>query len=190
MKLLRLWRRIDWRLIIVFFLVAAIVHLIVTFMAVNDQRNSAYARLSALLPMNKMSVLDPVTPEKQPLPFLGPEARFAFCPFDTSGSPMRVRATLPDAGWTIGVYKPDGTSAYFASAAADRETTIELLLVPADDRFLGLSPQALGKPVDDNQLTISVAKGIVVVRAPERGAPYRQRAEDGLRRAVCVPGRA
>lgn len=190
MTLLRLWRRIDWRLVIVFFLVAAIVHLIVTFMAVNDQRNNAYARLTKVLPMNTMSVLDPVTPDKQALPFLGPEARYAFCPFDTAASPMRVRATLPDAGWTIGVYKPDGTSAYFASAASDRETTIELLIVPADDRFLGLSPQALGKTVDEAQLTIAVPKGIIVVRAPDRGVPYRKETEAGLSRAVCIPGRA
>lgn len=190
MRLLALWRRIDWRLIVVFFLVAAIVHLIVTFMAVNDQRGSAYARLTKSLPSNTMSLLDAVAPDKQPLPFLAPEARFAFCPFDTSASPVRVRAVLPDPGWTIGVYTPDGTSAYFATASADRETTIELLIVPADDRFLGLSPQALGKPVDDAQLTIAVAKGLVIVRAPDKGAPYRQEIETGLRKAACVPGRA
>jgi uncharacterized membrane protein len=190
MKLLRLWRRIDWRLIIVFVLVAAIVHLIVTFMAVNDQRGSAYVRLSKLLPSNKMTIVDPIAPDKQPLPFLAPEARFAFCPFDTAGAPIRVRAVLPDLGWTIGVYTADGTSAYVATASADRETTIELLIVPADDRFLGLSPQSLGKPVDEAQLTISAPKGIVVVRAPDKGKPYRHEIEAGLQRAVCAPGRA
>ncbi len=189
MKLLALWRRIDWRLVVIFFMIAAIVHIVSIFMAVNDQRGGAYARLARVLPSNTMSVLDPITPLKQPLPFLAPDAQYAFCPFETSAAPLRVKAVLPDLGWTIGVYTADGTSIYFAAASADRETEINLAIVPTDDRFLGLSPQALGRQSDASQLTIAAPNGLVVVRAPDRGEPYQAEARAMLAKASCVQGR-
>ncbi|HEY8193881.1 MAG TPA: hypothetical protein VIF13_02440, partial [Hyphomicrobium sp.] len=133
-----LLRRFDWRLLAIFVLVAAIVHIIATFLAVNDQRGTAYARLVHALPQNKMTVAAPVSPHHELLPYLAPDAQYAFCPFDTSDTTMRVHALLPDLGWTIGVYSPDGTNLYFAAASSERETTINLSIIPADDRFLGL----------------------------------------------------
>lgn len=189
MKLLAPFRRIDWRLIVIFFMVAAIVHIITTFMAVNDQRGAAYARLARALPLNQMSVLDPITPERQLLPFLAPDARYALCPFETSAAPMRVKAVLPDVGWTIGIYKSDGTSVYFAAAAAERETVINLAIIPTDDRFLGLSPQSLGRESEPTQLTVAAPKGLVVVRGPDRGPPYESEIRTTLAKASCVSGR-
>jgi uncharacterized membrane protein len=184
------WQRIDWRLMLIFVLVAAIVHLVETFLAVNDQRGAAYARLARTLPKNTMTISSAVSPEHQPLPFLAPDARYAFCPFETADAPMRVRALLPDLGWTIGIYAPDGTNVYFAAASADRETTIDLSIVPADNRFLGLPTEKLGQPGQDNEQTIAAPKGLIVVRAPDKGAPYRAQAEAILAKATCVSGRA
>lgn len=189
MKLLSLFNRFDWRLLAIFALVALIVHLVETFLIINDRRGAAYERLAAALPHNKMTVAAPVSPEHQPLPFLAPDARYAFCPFETASSPMRVHALLPDLGWTIGVYAPDGTNVYFAAASADRETTIDLAILPADDRFLGLPAQPLSQQEINNQQTIAVPKGLVVVRAPDRGAPYKSEAEAVLAKASCAPGR-
>jgi len=178
-----LLRRIDWRLLLIFVLVAAIVHIGATFVAANDQRGTAYARLVRLLPPNAMTILDPITPDRDVLPYLSPSARYAFCPFDTANATMRVHAQLPDLGWTIGVYAPDGTTLYFAAASADRETTINLSIIPADDRFLGLSGEA-AQTADTDQ-TISAQKGFIVVRAPDRGGPYRSETQAGLETASC-----
>ena len=62
MNLKSLVERVDWRLLLIFILVAAIVHVLETFLAVNDQRNAAYARLARELPHNTMTIADPVTP--------------------------------------------------------------------------------------------------------------------------------
>jgi uncharacterized membrane protein len=189
MKFWSLWQRFDWRLLMIFVLVAAIVHLIVTFMAVNDQRSTAYARIAHALPENTMTITGPVSPQHQPLPFLAPDARYAFCPFETADTTMRVKALLPDLGWTIGIYAPDGTSLYFAAASADRETTIDLSIVPADNRFLGLPPQDSMQLGIDTQQTIAAQKGLIVVRAPDKGEPYRAEAQEVLAKASCVAGR-
>ena len=42
----------------IFILVAAIVHVVETFLAVNDQRNAAYARLARELPHNTMTIAE------------------------------------------------------------------------------------------------------------------------------------
>jgi uncharacterized membrane protein len=190
MRLKALFIRFDWRLLMIFILVAGIVHLIVTFLAVNDQRGSAYARLASALPKNKMTITEPVTPRHQLLPFLAPDARYAFCPFETADTTMRVRALLPNLGWTIGIYAPDGTNIYFAAASADRESTIDLSIVPADDRFLGLpTPASMQQGIEAEQ-TIAAAKGLIVVRAPDKGEPYRAEVQSVLTKASCVVGGA
>ncbi len=190
MNLKSLVERVDWRLLLIFILVAAIVHVLETFLAVNDQRNAAYARLARELPHNTMTIADPVTPEHQALPFLSPDAHYAFCPFETNNSPMHVKALLPDLGWTIGIYAPDGSGIYFAAASADRETIVDLSIIPSDDRFLGLPAETPGRPGVDNQQTIAAPKGLVVVRAPDKGAPYRAEEDAILAKATCVSGRA
>jgi uncharacterized membrane protein len=177
-------RRLDWRLLLIFVLVAAIVHIIATFVAANDQRGTAYAHLAKLLPHNTMTILQPIVPRHEVLPYLAPDAQYAFCPFDTANSTLRVHALLPDLGWTVGVYAPDGTSLYFAAASSERETTINLSIIPADDRFLGLTAEA-HQAVDADQ-TIAAPKGFVVVRAPDRGAPYRAETQSVLAKAFCA----
>lgn len=189
---MKLLQRFDFRLLAIFLLVAGIVHLIATFLAVNDARGSAYSRLARSLPQNKMVITEPIAPNRQPLPFLAPDARFAFCLFDTTDTPMRVRALLPDLGWTIGIYAPDGQNLYFAAASAERETTVDLSIVPADDRFLGL-PQAIALPGSvpppiDVQNSIAAHKGLIVVRAPDKGDPYRADEQAVLAKASCTPG--
>jgi uncharacterized membrane protein len=182
-----LLQRFDWRLLAIFILIAGIVHIIVTFLAINDERGAAYTRLAAVLPKNQMTVTEAVTPQHQPLPYLAPEARYAFCPFETADMTVRVRALLPDLGWTIGIYAPDGTNLYFAAASAERETTIDLAILPSDDRFLGL-PEPGAQSLDTQQ-TITAPKGLIVVRAPDKGAPYMAQAEAALQKASCSAGR-
>jgi uncharacterized membrane protein len=179
--------RINWRVIAAIPLAAAAVHIVATFAAVRNKPASAYGRLKASLPANEMKLLDPVAPGHQPVPYLSADARVGICRFDTTSGPVAVSAVLPDLGWTLGIYKPDGTSAYFAAAAEGRSTAIELKIMPADDRFLGLSEQAKGGPaIADPQLVVTASAGLIVVRAPDKGAPYRSDAEAVLAKARCA----
>lgn len=180
--------RINWPYLLAIPLATAVVHLVMTFAILPNTSQSAYGRLKKTLPVNEMKLLDPVTPGHQPVPFLSADARLSICRFDTSKGPVSVSAVLPDLGWTLGIYKPDGTSAYFAAAAEGRTTDIELTIQPADDRFLGFSEHAKGgAAIADPQLVVPAAKGLIVVRAPDRGLPYRGQAETYLAKAKCSP---
>lgn len=180
-------RKFNWRLVAAIPVAAAIVHIIAAFAAERTTSDSAYGRLKQSLPINEMKVMDPIAPGHQPLPYLSADARIAICRFDTAKGPVAVSALLPDLGWTLGVYKPDGTSAYFAAAAEGRQTAIDLMIMPADNRFLGLSQQAKGGPaIVDPQLVVSAAKGLIVVRGPDRGIPYAAQLRSFLGKAKCA----
>lgn len=181
---MRFLRRVDWRLLMIFVLVAAIVHIGATFLAVNDQRGTAYSRLARTLPHNVMTILGPSDTQQAILPYLSPDARYAFCPFDTANATMRVHALLPDLGWTVGVYAPDGSSLYFAAASSERETTINLSIIPSDNRFLGFAGE--GQQTADADQTIAAPTGFIVVRAPDRGEPYRAETQSVLEKASCA----
>lgn len=168
--------------------IAGIVHIVSAFASMNDRSRDAYARLAPDLKANTMTLMPPVRPGAQYLPFLSTDARYALCRFDTTNGPVSVTAQLPDLGWTIGIYRRDGSAAYFAAASEGRTTNISLTLMPGDDRFTGLTPEALGKAdASASPLTVSARQGLVVVRAPDKGLAYAAQAETGLTQADCAP---
>jgi len=177
----------NWQLIIAAPVAAGILHICATFAAPYLTGASAYSRLAPALPVNKMQVLHPVTPGKEPLPFLSPDARYAMCRFDTSKGPVNVTATLPsDAGWTLTVHSPQGDNLYAAASTPGRTTPILLVLVPSDDRFLGVTPEARGVSRGTQPpLAVSATRGIVVLRGPDNGFAYRRRVLAGLKEARC-----
>lgn len=178
--------RLPWRWFVLLALIAAASHIAATLLAMNDATGRAHQRLSNGLPPNTMSLLAPVTPNAQPLPYLAPDARYAMCPFSTEDGPLSVNAVLPDLGWSLGVYHADGSSAYFAAGAPGRVTTIALTVVPDDTRFMGLTPQARGLGIDASpQLAVGAKSGVIVVRAPDRGSAYTTSATDTLALARC-----
>lgn len=177
----------NWQLIIAAPVAAGILHICATYAAPYLTGASAYSRLAPALPLNKMHILRPVTPGKEPLPFLSPDARYAMCRFDTSQGPVKVSATLPpDAGWTLTVHSPHGDNLYAAASTPGRVTSVLIMLVPSSDRFLGVTPEARGVSRGTQPpLAVSATRGIVVVRGPNGAFAYRPRVLAGLKEAHC-----
>ncbi len=147
----------------------------------------AYGRLTAGAPLHAMTILPPVTPSSQKLPFMSADAVYAICPFDTHNGAVAVTATLPAPGWALALYSPEGENFYVAVAPPGRPTTVSLLLMATDDRFTGLTPQARGQsPRDAAQLKVPADQGIVLVRAPDQGQAYRQQNLATLMLARCT----
>ncbi|HPG89595.1 MAG TPA: hypothetical protein PLD46_08065 [Hyphomicrobium sp.] len=186
----KIFPRIPARYFLLLPVAAAIVHLVATFIAMSDTRGSAYYRLDGALPVNTMQVLQPILPAHQPLPFLSSDARYAICRFSSAKGPVDVSAQLPDRGWTLGVYHPDGTTAYFAAGSLSRPTKVAITILAGDDRFVGSSQQTSGLTGQTvPQLTVAAREGLIVVRAPDRGQAYRQSEAAVLALAKCT-GRA
>jgi uncharacterized membrane protein len=177
----------NWRIIAAAFFAIAILHILATLVAPELTTSSGYDRLSRGLPVNKMQVLPPVAPGAQPLPFMSPDARYALCRFDTTDGSVAVTAVLPGPGWTLALYSTEGENFYTSVAQPGRRTNVSLLLVPTDDRFIALAPQARGEPAQaDSTLAVPAQKGVVVLRAPDQGLSYRARNLAELKRARCA----
>jgi uncharacterized membrane protein len=188
MKAASLLKDLNWQFILAVPVAAGILHICATLAAPYLTAASAYSRLAPALPINRMEVLNTSTPGAEPLPFLSPDARYAMCRFDTSGGPVTVASTLPpDIGWTLTVMTPQGDNIYAAASVPQRPTPIQLALVPSEDAFLGVTPEARGIARDAAQPTVlSATRGIVVVRAPDKGFSYQRHADAVLKDARCT----
>lgn len=179
-------KRFDLRLVLAAVFAIAVLHIAIVLSAPSLALSSAWDRLAPALTPNTMVVFPPVTPDAQPLPYLAPDVRVAVCLFDTRRGQVAISATLPAPGWTLTLYDKNGLAIYTAAGRPDRSTAISLLLVPDDDRFMGLTPEARGeRSPRQNQLRVQALKGIAVLRAPDAGYAYRARTEAELSLASC-----
>lgn len=178
----------NWTLILAAPVAAGILHICATLAAPHLTAASAYSRLAPALPLNKMLVLNPSAPGAEPLPFLSPDARYAMCRFDATGGPVTVSASLPpEPGWLLAVISPKGDNVYAAASTAGRTTPISIALVPSEDHFLGVTPEARGIARNvQPPFPVAITHGLVVVRGPDNGFAYRNALEAGLKRAQCT----
>jgi uncharacterized membrane protein len=177
----------NWQFILAAPVAAGILHICATLAAPYLTADSAYNRLAPGLPINKMRVLPEIGPGTEPLPFLSPDARYALCRFDTSAGPVTVTATLPpDPGWMLSVMSPQGDNIYVSASTPGRPTPITLALVPSEEHFLGVTPEARGIARDaDPPVALAAKHGIVVIRAADRGASYQRDTDATLGAARC-----
>jgi uncharacterized membrane protein len=165
---------------------AGIVHIAATLLVPLLATGGAVQRLLADLPPNKMLVLPPVTAESQPLPFMSPDTRVAVCRYDVSGGPVTISALLPDKGWSLGLYTPEGGTFYVVPAQDLRRAEVKFTLVPHGEEpsvgFLGSSRTSVAEP---SQIRVPHHEGLVIVRASLRGLAYKTELEAQLARATC-----
>lgn len=196
----RLWARvtnINVPLVAAALFASAILHILATLATPLLTPTSAYDRLARALPVNSMQLLPEIAPGAQPLPFLSPDARYAVCHFDTSDGAVALSAVLPEPGWMLALYSPQGEAFFTSVGTPVRRTEVSLLIVPGDDvwrlgaRPTGLATGLIGRPSPtmavsrDSMLTIPANEGIAVLRAPDQGEAYRNRALAELSRANC-----
>jgi uncharacterized membrane protein len=176
----------NWRLVLAALFAVVALHICATFAAPRLSLATPYDRLVASLPANAMRVLPPVTPSAQPLPFLAPDARMAVCRFDTSKGSIALTAGLPAPGWTLSLYNLDGENFYTAVGEPGRRVNISLLLIPEQERFQGLTPEARGeRSIPQSQLRVPASRGLAMLRATDAGLAFRARTEAELKRTTC-----
>jgi uncharacterized membrane protein len=191
MNIRSLAKRFNWRLVAAAFFAVAILHIIATLSTPSLTPSTGYERLAGDLPVNKMQILPPVSPEAQPLPFMGTDARYAVCRFDTEDGAVALNATLPDPGWILALYSPEGDNFFSSVAQPGRRRDVSLLLVPFDERFRGTAGETTpsSAPTADSRdptLTVPARRGIAIIRAPEQGEAYKVRNLAELKRARCT----
>lgn len=163
-----------------------IIHIAATLVMPQMATATAFQRLAASLPQNRMRVLPPTTADAQVLPFLEADVRLAICRYNVADAPVLVTATLPEKGWSIGLYTPQGDNFYAFPAQDMRRTDISFTLAPASDKFLGLFNLSRLNENTASHISVPTTEGLIVVRAPLRGRVYQSDTEINLQRAKCV----
>jgi uncharacterized membrane protein len=188
MKVPGFLKNANWQLIVAAPVAAGILHICATLAAPYLTAASAYSRLAPGLPVNRMQLVNVAAPGAEPLPFMSPDARYAMCSFDTSGGPVTVASTLPpDLGWSLTVVTPQGDNIYATASVPSRPTPVSIVLVPSEEAFLGVTPEARGIARDVQPPTpVSATRGIVVVRGPDKGFSYERHVEAVLKDARCT----
>lgn len=163
----------------------AVLHIVTTFAIPAINSGSAFDRVKFQLDLNTMKVLQPDTTGAMPLPFLSPDMRYAFCRYDISSGPVTVSAVLPDIGWSLALYTPQGDNFYAVPGQDGRAVEIVFNISPASDRLLIPVPGQRRADVDAAQVTSPSREGLVVIRAPNKGAAAAPMTDAALRRATC-----
>jgi len=178
--------RIKMHTLVLAAIAGAIVHIGATFAWPGLATGDAYRRLARTLPLDQMRVLPPTAPKTQVIAFQAPDLRYAVCRFNAAGAAIAVRARLPEAGWTFSVHGAQGQSVYVVAGQDQRPTDIALLLLPPGERFVGPLPEArLASGLA--QVPLPTAEGIIMIRAPAKGAAYQANLEAELAKASCTP---
>jgi uncharacterized membrane protein len=179
---------VGWRTVIGALLLGGILHILATLaVPFFTASGTAFARLRDSLPANRMVLMPPPAPGKQPLPFITPDALYAMCRFDVSIDSLAVTAAVAHPGWTLSMHTPAGDNFYVMPAQQLRRNDVSLLLVPAVTAFseFASTPRRIGAM--DSQIPSPTNEGLVIVRAPLKGLAWRAEAEALLRRASCNP---
>lgn len=182
---LRTLSAVNWRLVVAALFGIGILHILATLAAPSVAIATAFDRLSTVLTTNRMVVMPEVAPGSQPLPFMSPSLRYAMCRFDTKAHPVEVVADLGNPGASLTIYAPHGETLY-ASVAASELPRQRIRILPPDDRFLGLTPEARGVASKAAPTaTITATIGIAIVAVPEGSPAYRGETARALDSARC-----
>lgn len=185
--MLRLLREVGWRTAVGALLLAGIIHIGATLAIPHVGPGTAFTRLGAMLPVNRLVVLPPIAPGKQPLPFMTPDALYAMCRYDLSSDSLAVTVMMADAAWTLSLHTPQGDNFYVMPAQTQRRAEVSLTLVPGIDRLGELVAVPRRVTAQETQIASPSWQGLVVVRAPMRGLAWRAETEAALARASCTP---
>lgn len=173
------------RLWLLFLAIAAVSHILATFWLASAKSTTDFLKLTEELPVNRFSLLQPISPETQPLPFMMPEAHYSVCPFDTSEGPVLLDVDLQDAGWILSLHAPDGTVIYFAPGVENRDLNLRLALMPPGDQFLGLPLSGGPGSIELPEVQLDEFEGVAILRAPLYGRSYAALAANALKRSSC-----
>lgn len=185
-KLPKWIRDLDWRAVVGALLLGGILHIAATLAVTALGPGNAFQRMRDALPVNRMVVLPPVVPGKEPLPFMVPDALYAMCRYTLADDPVAVSAALSGAGWTLSLHTPQGDNFYVMPAQQLRRPEVSFVLVPGGDRISESVPAPRRVSAPGSQIPSPSLEGLVVVRAPLRGLAWRAEAETLLRRASCA----
>lgn len=168
--------------------VAALVHFIVILIIPVVATRDAFARLEDLGPVNATIALARASPTEQLLPYADPALATAFCRFDLSAGPERVKAPVGRAGFaSLSFHTRRGAVVYALTDRAATHGLMEAIVVtPAQLRVL-VAHDDEDNPSQDLRIVSPTTEGFVAMRAFSELPSLYAAAEDQVKSLSCAP---
>ena len=167
-------------------LLGGIVHLATVLLLPNVATNDAYARVSAIAPVNSVIPVPPPTPENALMPFMDPAFATSVCRYDLSRAPLKFSVPISPAYTSVSFYTRGDVAYYAINDRAAGRRVIELDLMTNAQRA-ELPENEDITAADRLIVTSPTTTGLIVIRAltPEPG--WTPAARNSLAAARCRP---
>ena len=167
-------------------LLGGIVHLTTVLLLPNLATQDAYARVSAIAPVNAVVALPPPTPENAVMPFMDPAFAMSVCRYDLSYGSLKFSVPISQVYTSVSFYTRGDVAYYAINDRAAGRRVIELdLMTPAQRADLPENEDVTR--ADRLIVTSPTTTGLIVIRAltPEPG--WIPAARNALGAARCRP---
>jgi uncharacterized membrane protein len=145
-------------------LLAGIVHLATVLVLPRMATQDAYARLSAITPVNAVVPVPTPTPEKAIMPFMDPAFEVSICRYDLSSGPLKFSVPISQAYTSVSFYTRSDVAYYAINDRAAGRRVIELDLMTAAQRS-ELPENEEITAADRLIVTSPTSTGLIVIRA-------------------------
>ena len=91
-------------------LLGGIIHLATVLLLPRAATQNAYARLSAISPVNSVVAIPAPSADRAVIPFMDPAFAAAVCRYDLSNGPLKLTAPVSPAYTSVYLYTRDGVA--------------------------------------------------------------------------------
>jgi uncharacterized membrane protein len=167
--------------------IGALVHLATILAVPSFATRDAFARLAPLGPVNATIALERPGPRNRQLPYGDPAVASAFCRFDLTGGPVRVKARIVRSGFASLSFHTRPGSVFYAltDKAAVRGRLEALVLTAAQLRSVAARDNE-DEPSQELRIVSSTDQGFVLIRAFSEQPSLYPQSESDARSLVCA----
>ena len=168
------------------FLLGGIVHLATVLVLPRMATQDAYARVSAMAPVNSVTPLPGPTPEKAVMPFMDPAFQVSVCRYDLSRGPLKFSVPISQAYTSVSFYTRSDVPYYAINDRAAGRRVIELDLMTGAQRA-ALPENEEITAADRLIVTSPTTAGLIMIRALAPEAGWVPTVRTALAAAQCRP---
>lgn len=166
-------------------LLGGIVHIATVLYLPNTATQNAYARVSAMAPVNRVVPLPMPSPDKSILPLMDPAFAAAVCRYDLTDGPLSLTTPVSPAYTSVTFYTNKDVAYYAINDRAAGRRTIELELMTSAQR--AQLPDDEEVAAADRLIVESPSRtGLIVLRALAAEPGMMPAAIGALSGARCV----
>lgn len=168
-------------------MIAALVHIVAILIIPLYASRDAFARLTPLGPVNATILLPQPGPKTHLIPYSDPAVASAFCRYDLSAGPLRVKAPADPSGFSsLSFHTRRGSIFYAITDKAATHGVMEALVLTEDQLRTLAAKDDEDVPVQELRIVSTTEAGYVVMRSLSEEPSLYPRAEDAVRALTCA----